>query len=389
MMKRAVILVNLVGVLLGTSYGMLDPIFLVFAKNVIGISYVEVGILGMMDIIPYAFIPVFVGFLLYRYNNGKILIIGVVFNAVAIFLFSLGETLHELIILNIITGIGFAFFWPSCMNIITNVSEEENRLRNRVIFHGCITGGMMMGPIVDVLFFTFTGATSQVLFQVSALILVVGIITSLPLYKKRVTVHQMRISISSLRWVTKFPLVITMVLYCSACLGIVFTTHSTFLSDRFLTPSEISIIYFLLGVSRIVMLFCATQLAKKLRYTTVFGTVLMVLGMAIAYSADTVIEFAASIILLGFGISLFYPLALEIILSKTSKSQAGIIIGTYETIFGIGAMSGAATAGIISEVWGIGAPYIIYLVAGGAIATFAIIKRKSLNTKNVACGNST
>ena len=124
-MKSILLMVNCVAVLMGIAYGIMDPIFPVFAKEVAGASYVDIGFLGIVDTIPYAFIPIFVGFLLYRYNNGKLLSVGIVLNVIVIFLFSISTQLHELLFLTFLGGIGFAFFWPPCMNIITNGSRGK------------------------------------------------------------------------------------------------------------------------------------------------------------------------------------------------------------------------------------------------------------------------
>ena len=76
-MKRALILVNVTGLLVGISYGLHGPMLPVFAKNVIGASYTEIGLIGFANFIPYMFIPLFVGLLLDRFNNGYLLSIGV------------------------------------------------------------------------------------------------------------------------------------------------------------------------------------------------------------------------------------------------------------------------------------------------------------------------
>ena len=132
-MKTPLILINLIGILLGVSYGMLDPILPVFNKNVIGASYIELGFLGMADTLPYAFIPIFVGYLLYRYNNGRLLTIGIILNVSSFYLLSAAQSLQDVVILLFVSGVGYAFFWPTCTNIIENMSDGSNKLKNRVI----------------------------------------------------------------------------------------------------------------------------------------------------------------------------------------------------------------------------------------------------------------
>ena len=82
--------------------------------------------------------------------------------------------------------------------------------------------------------------------------------------------------------------------------------------------------------------------------------------------------------LLGFGFSIFFPLTLEIVLSKTRKEISGTMIGAYETIFGIGWASGPIIAGTISYFFGNETPYLVFFVIGIVVATLSISKRKLL-----------
>ena len=60
-MNKALLLVNITAILIGVSYGMHGPILPVFAKNVIGATYAELGVIGLANFLPYMFIPLFVG----------------------------------------------------------------------------------------------------------------------------------------------------------------------------------------------------------------------------------------------------------------------------------------------------------------------------------------
>ena len=95
-MKKALILVNIVGLLIGVSYGMHGPILPVFAKNIIGASYAELGLIGLTNFLPYMFIPLFVGILLHRFNSGYLLSIGVIINTASIFLLSVAESVTDM-----------------------------------------------------------------------------------------------------------------------------------------------------------------------------------------------------------------------------------------------------------------------------------------------------
>ncbi|MEC7373075.1 MAG: MFS transporter, partial [Thermoproteota archaeon] len=75
---------------------------------------------------------------------------------------------------------------------------------------------------------------------------------------------------------------------------------------------------------------------------------------------------------------IFFPLTLEIVLSKTRKEISGTMIGAYETVFGIGWASGPIIAGIISQLFGNDTPYLVFFVIGIGVAILSISKRRLL-----------
>ena len=93
--------------------------------------------------------------------------------------------------------------------------------------------------------------------------------------------------------------------------------------------------------------------------------------------------FAIALVLMGFGFSIFFPLTLEIILSKTRKGISGKIIGAYETIFGMGWAIGPTIGGPITQSFGNETPYLVFGVIGIGITILAIISRKKLEPQKV------
>ena len=129
-MNKVLVLVNITGLIIGISYGLHGPILPIFAKNIIGASYSELGFIGLANFIPYMFIPIFVGILLDKFNNGYLLAIGTAINSTSIYLLSVAQSVPEIMGFRIMTGIAHAFFWPPCQAIIANESNEQTRVRN-------------------------------------------------------------------------------------------------------------------------------------------------------------------------------------------------------------------------------------------------------------------
>ena len=129
-MNKVLILVNITGLIIGISYGLHGPILPVFAKNVIGATYSELGLIGLTNFIPYMFIPLFVGILLDRFNNGYLLAFGAAINSISVYLLSIAQSVPEIMGFRIMTGVAHAFFWPPCEAIISNESSEKNRVKH-------------------------------------------------------------------------------------------------------------------------------------------------------------------------------------------------------------------------------------------------------------------
>ena len=377
-MNRKLVLVYITGLLIGISYGLHGPLLPLFAKNVIGASYAELGIIGFANFIPYMFFPLFVGIFLNRFNNGHLLSIGVIINSASVYLLSIAQSVPEVMSFRIITGVAHAFFWPPCEAIISNVSKGKTRVRNIATFTGFFTTGFMIGPLFGSILLENFDATYRIIFEIAAYVLAASLVSSLILSKNRPVINHEKFSLSSLKEIAKFPHVIMLLIYCTASFGIILSIYPAFLNDRTMTIVDVEILFFVFGISRILTLAVAGKLAKHTSLTLIIAIFAISVGLGISFFVETIIEFAIALVLLGFGFSIFFPLTLEIILTKTRSAISGTMIGAYETTFGIGWASGPITAGLISQFFGNDTPYLIFCIIGIGVAILSISKRKLL-----------
>ena len=383
-MNRVLILVNITGLIIGISYGLHGPILPIFAKNVIGATYSELGFIGLANFVPYMFIPLFVGILLDRINNAYILAIGAAINSASIYLLSIAQSVPEIMGFRIMTGVAHAFFWPPCESIISNESTEKNRVKNISWFTMFFVMGFMIGPLLGTIFLENIDVTYRILFQIAAFILAAGIITALLASKKHIKKHHEKFSFSAIKDMKKFPEVITLLIFCTSSFGIILTIFPAFLNDKGMGATDILYLYFAFGISRVVSLALAGQFAKRTSQTLIAATLAVSIGLGISVIADSIIMFGIAIVLMGFGFSIFFPLTLEIILSKTRKGISGKIIGAYETIFGLGWAIGPTIGGPITQAFGDETPYIIFSIIGIGITLLAIISRKKLEPLKIS-----
>jgi len=382
-MNRTLILVNITGLVIGISYGLHGPILPVFAKNVIGASYSELGLIGLANFIPYMFIPVFVGILLDKFNNGYLLALGASLNSVSIYLLSIAQSVPEIMGFRIMTGIAHAFFWPPCESIISKESTEKDRVRNISWFTMFFVLGFMIGPLLGTVFLEGLDITYRILFQITAFILSTAIVSALLVSRKDQKDHHERFSLSSLKEMKKFPEVIVLLIFCTSSFGIILSIYPAFLNDNGMSDTDILLLYFLFGVSRVVSLALAGKFSRKTSQTLIAATIAISLGLAISVVSDSIVTFGIALVLMGFGFSIFFPLTLEIILSKTRKTISGKIIGAYETVFGIGWALGPSIGGPITQTLGDDVPYMIFFIIGCIVTVLAISTRKKLEPQRI------
>ena len=382
-MNRILILVNITGLIIGISYGLHGPILPVFAKNVIGATYSELGLIGLTNFIPYMFIPLFVGILLDRINNGYLLAVGAAINSTSIYLLSIAQSVPEIMGFRIMTGVAHAFFWPPCEAIISNESSEKNRVKNISWFTMFFVGGFMIGPLLGTVLLEGIDVTYRILFQIAAFILAAAIITALLASRKKVKKHHEKFSFSSIKEMKRFPEVIVLLIFCTSSFGIILTIYPAFLNDNGMSASDILLLYFVFGISRVVSLALVGKFARRTSQTLIAGTIAVSAGLAMSVVADSIITFGIALVLMGFGFSIFFPLTLEIILSKTRKNISGKIIGAYETVFGMGWAIGPTIGGPMTQSFGNEAPYVVFCIIGIGVTLFAINVRKKLEPQRI------
>jgi len=377
-MNRILLLLNITGLLIGISYGIHNPIVPVFAKNEIGASYAELGLIGLANFVPYMFIPVFVGMLVHRFNNGRLLCVGVAINTASVFLLSLARTVPEVMALRAVTGVAHAFFWPPAEAIISNNSPGNTRVKNIARFTGFFVSGFMIGPLIGTFLLEGLDVSYRMLFEIATFVMASSIIFALQLAKKETQKEYPTFSFSAIRQVTKFPVVIMILIYCASSFGMILTIYPAFLNDRTMSATQIEILYFVFGVSRVITLALTDRLARHTSLTLVASTLTISAGLVLSFFSDSILEFSLAMLLMGFGFSIIFPLTLEIILRKTPKERSGMTIGAYETTFGIGWAIGPITAGLISEFSGNAMPYLVFFAFGLGVTAISIVKRRAL-----------
>lgn len=376
--NKRVTLVYIIALIVGFSYGMHNPIVPLFSKD-LGASYFDLGIIGFSNFIPYMFIPLFVGLLLDRFNNGLLLSLGLVMDTLAIYLLSIADSVPQVIVFRTMVGIAHSFFWPPCESIISQNSRPEDRVKSISRFMGFFVAGIMMGPLVGSFLLQNFDIQYRVLFQIASFVIATSLVSSLLLSKNGKTRNNSVFSVKSSKQLLKFPTVITIILFCGGAFGIFLTILPAYMHDRSISESNIELLFFIFGASRLLFLLISNILTRKFLLSLILVNLSIAVGMLIVFYSHTMEQFSIALLILGFGFSVYFPLTFEIIMRK-SKENAGALIGAYEATFGIGWAIGPLIAGIVANSFGSETPYLILFVIGLCVSVFVFSKKRDVSS---------
>ena len=374
--KRLAILLFATALMLGTSYGMHGPILPVFAKNVVGASYADLGLMGVASFLPYMVIPVFVGILLDRINNGYLLTMGILLQTSALYLTSMANSVEELVVYRVMVGVAHAFIWPPSESILSG--DPGNRVKYISWFTMFFVMGYMMGPLIGSAVLDVVGMDYRLLFQITAYVMAATMAATVMTHSRAPKSGTGKLHLRSFGHIVRFPVVVTMLIFSTAAFGIILTIHPAFLNDRGMDDYTILLLFFVFGITRMGSLLMAGFFSRHAVPTFVASTVLVTVGMGISAAGTTFAEFAAALLLLGFGFSILYPLALEVILQGSKKNTWGRMIGAYEALFGVGWTIGPAISGYMTQTLEPAAVYWAFCWTGVAVSAMSAIFHRRL-----------
>ena len=150
------------------------------------------------------------------------------------------------------------------------------------------------------------------------------------------------------------------------------------MSDKSISESNIELLFFIFGISRLVSLLPSDFLMKKFLPSLISVILSIAVGMLVVFYSHSITEFVIAVLILGFGFSVYFPLTFEIIMRRTRKEDVGGLIGAYEATFGIGWAAGPLIAGIMANSIGTSTPYLLLFIMGLAVAAISVSKKKTI-----------
>ena len=382
-MNYAAMLVAICAATVGISYGMHSPIVPVFAREQLGADYSQLGLIGMMNFLPYMFAPFFVGILLDRLNKSYVLLSGILLNVFTIFMLCTVQSVLETMFYRVLTGVAHALFWPSSEVLISINSGPDRRIKNISVFIAAWILGFMVGPLIGKLILNIFDY--YVLFQLAAAAMAAAIMPAILLrcYGWPTVQRDLEVRANSVQLAKEMathPMLGAAILYYAITFGIVLAVYPAYMSDTSLTNEDIEMLFFVFGISRFAtLLLLIPRISTYLELALALAMSAMAVGMLISFASTSIVSFAVAITLFGLATSIFYPVSFTLVTRNTPSGQLGSKLGVYNTLFGVGWTAGPIVAGFASDAFGLGSPYLAFFIAGSIFAGAIAIFRKSSN----------
>lgn len=373
MTNHAILFVSACAAIVGISYGMYSPIVPVFARDVLGADYSEIGLIGMVNYLPYMFAPFFVGMVLDRVNKAYMLAAGIALAVFSVFMLSTVQSVPEIMLWRALAGIAHAFFWLSSEVLISTNSAAETRVKGIAVFTGAWVGGFMVGPLIGRL--VLDTYDYGALFQLAGVAMAAALVPSLMLHRYGrpiVAQREVEFRASSMLQVVKevatYPMVSAVLLYYAVTFGVVLAVYPAYMREASLTDQDIETLFFVFGLSRFATLYFVGKLARYGTIALAMAVATTALGMLISFAFASLLTFAVALVLFGLAISIFYPVTLNIVTRNMPVEKMGERLGVYEALFGVGWTIGPIAVGLSSDAFGSSSPYLAFFIIGSALS---------------------
>jgi MFS family permease len=373
MTNRAILFVSACAAIVGISYGMYSPIVPVFARDVLGADYSEIGLIGTVNYLPYMFAPFFVGMVLDRVNKAYMLAAGIALAVFSVFMLSTVQSVPEIMLWRALAGIAHAFFWPSSEVLISTNSAAETRVKGIAVFTGAWVAGFMVGPLIGRL--VLDTYDYGALFQLAGVAMAAALVPSLMLHRYGrpiVAQREVEFRASSMLQVVKevaiYPVVSSVLLYYAVTFGVVLTVYPAYMREASLTDQDIETLFFVFGLSRFATLYFVGRLARYGTIALAMAVAATAVGMLISFAFASLLTFAVALVLFGLAISIFYPVTLNIVTRNMPAEKMGERLGVYEALFGVGWTIGPIAVGLSSDAFGSSSPYLAFFIIGSALS---------------------
>ena len=361
--------------------GVATPILPLYASS-LGASWTEICLMGTSWGLTTALLATVGGRVSDKFGRKSLLIGSASLSAGAAFCYLLSSTILQVILLRLLEGAAWAFFWPTLEALATELVEPKfaGRAMGIATISYAIAFGsssLIGGEIAGTLGFKSTFGV-YLAFSILSIIVVI----SLRVPPRKMNKLGANAESTGSTSVTSQPVVLAYILAITYTIGLgtILTFFSVFAKGFEVTLLTIGGLFTLFWTARIMASYMGGWISDKHgRGITAFGAMLASTGgFAVIAVSNEVWSLAAGAVIAGLGIGATFPVGVALISDHINETRRGLAMGIFETGCGFGVMIGAAIGGLLADMYSSRSPYILVAVTNLACAVLFFIKRATL-----------
>ena len=341
----------------------------------IGVSDLELGIIGSAAAGTYALVVVTAGTLSDRLGRKRVIVAGALLTGFAYTLMPLSKTPMHLIMLNAVCGCGLASFWPVLEAWMSEEGGAEEIRKELGAFNVSWSIGVSVGPLIagliytrsSLLTFLVAAGGTAIVALMAALHKKPDALSTLSAAEKvvefdRNEVRPVTRQLLYCAWIANFAswLAITQIRVLFPKLGL----------ELGMQPWVIGIIIFSLGVALTIAFFFMAVYGrwhnKAAPLLCAQALIVILLLVSIRFESPFMIGLIFAGLGIGFGVTYSYSLYCSVV----GTLNKGAASGRHEMVLGIGALLGPLIGGAAIQMFS--APRAPYVFAAGLVVACII-----------------
>jgi MFS family permease len=359
--------------------GIAAPILPLYASS-LGASWTEIGLMGTSWGITTTLLAIVAGRMSDRFGRRPLLLASAGLSAAASSLYLMSSTIPQIILLRIVEGVAWAFFWPTVEALATEVVDPQ--LAGRAMGFATVSyaiafgvSSLIGGSIASALGYKSTFAV-YLAFSVLSIIIAALLREDPRRISRRVDVGDGKTDLAGL---VSHEVVLAYILGLTYTmgLGILLTFFSVFAKTIGATVFLIGTLFGFFWMGRIIGSFGGGRLSDKHgRGLIAIGAMLWSTAGFIAIAlANGIWGLLVGVIMAGLSIGATFPVSVALISDHINEPVRGFAMGIFETACGAGVMVGAAIGGLLADMYSPRSPYLMAATANLACAVLFAIRR--------------
>jgi MFS family permease len=339
-----------------------------FAQH-FGATFLELGYIGTAAALTYAFAPVIVGHFADRLSRMWLYAVALLINAVATIVLVFSRSVSDIVLLRAFGGIGFAFLWPTAEVLVVDLGPKEDRVKEMGTYSVAWGSGFLIGPAIGGVLVRTLGFIN--LFLISFLLILVAFLQAVlgvvPYAKPLQKFAPEKVKVMR----QLFPWYVLI-----ACYGMIFSIVTTifpgYANSVGITAELIGILFAIFGISRVAVFATIQHYLSFGEARALILVSLMITGSILTLAVfPSFFPFLLAVMVLGASFAIIFPISISVISRNFPPERAGAAIGSYESVYGVGAAIGPIFAGAVATMSTVRESFLVIMLFGFLMAAIA------------------